>query len=330
MQASGAPSRSPKIYPTTRAEALPTAVVQPGTGRVLAMSVNRAYSVADNPVGQKNRPNTVNQLIAGGGGDRGVPGRLDVQALHPAGRAGVRPAAVDRLRGADPVAHPLPGDRAGELRRTVVPGERQPVVDGRPPDHVERVRPLGEHVLRLAHRAGRRRPGGGDGRAARHRAAGRVRRQAGPLRREGLGPFTLGVAATTPLDLASAYATVAAEGTCCAPLPVVSITDSAAGRSTPPSPTADRCSTPTWRGRPPTPPAARSVTQSMYGRCDGATAPGLRRSLAPPGGGQDRQLGAVRDGDGGGVHAAARGRLDGREPGRPAGRGRSGGAGPAR
>ena len=43
------------------------------------------------------------------------------------------------------------------------------------------------------------------------------------------GPFTLGVAATTPLDLANAYATVAAEGTWCAPLPVVSITD-ATGR----------------------------------------------------------------------------------------------------
>ncbi|WP_181549267.1 transglycosylase domain-containing protein, partial [Micromonospora noduli] len=63
-----------KIYPTTRAEAVPTAVVQPGTGRVLAMSVNRAYSVADNPVGQKNRPNTVNQLIAGGGAIEGYQG----------------------------------------------------------------------------------------------------------------------------------------------------------------------------------------------------------------------------------------------------------------
>ena len=42
----------------------------------------------------------------------------------------------------------------------------------------------------------------------------------------GWGSFTLGVADTTPLDLANAYATVAAEGTYCAPLPVDSITDS--------------------------------------------------------------------------------------------------------
>ena len=45
--------------------------MQPGTGRVLALSVNRAYSVAANPVGQQNHPNTVNQLIAGGGGIEG-------------------------------------------------------------------------------------------------------------------------------------------------------------------------------------------------------------------------------------------------------------------
>src|SRR5262249_7067354 len=39
------------------------------------------------------------------------------------------------------------------------------------------------------------------------------------------GSFTLGVADTTPLDLAEAYATVAAKGMYCAPLPVTSITD---------------------------------------------------------------------------------------------------------
>ncbi len=40
------------------------------------------------------------------------------------------------------------------------------------------------------------------------------------------GAFTLGVADTTPLDLANAYATVAAGGLYCAPLPVNSIVDS--------------------------------------------------------------------------------------------------------
>jgi membrane peptidoglycan carboxypeptidase len=39
------------------------------------------------------------------------------------------------------------------------------------------------------------------------------------------GSFTLGVASTTPLDLANAYASVAAGGVYCQPLPVLSITD---------------------------------------------------------------------------------------------------------
>jgi len=37
---------------------------------------------------------------------------------------------------------------------------------------------------------------------------------------EGWGSFTLGVSATTPLDLANAYATVAAEGIYCEPIPI--------------------------------------------------------------------------------------------------------------
>jgi membrane peptidoglycan carboxypeptidase len=43
---------------------------------------------------------------------------------------------------------------------------------------------------------------------------------ADPVRSDGWGPFTLGVADTTPLEMANAYATVAAHGVYCEPLPV--------------------------------------------------------------------------------------------------------------
>lgn len=59
------------IYDVDDPRAAPVAVVQPGTGRVLALAVNRYYSVAPNPAGQRNHPNTVNQLIAGGNGIEG-------------------------------------------------------------------------------------------------------------------------------------------------------------------------------------------------------------------------------------------------------------------
>src|SRR2546423_15493614 len=41
----------------------------------------------------------------------------------------------------------------------------------------------------------------------------------------GWGAFTLGVSATSPLDMANAYATLAADGRYCEPLPVVEIRD---------------------------------------------------------------------------------------------------------
>jgi membrane carboxypeptidase/penicillin-binding protein len=51
------------------------------------------------------------------------------------------------------------------------------------------------------------------------------RQQASPPKSRTWGAFTLGVADTTPLEMANAYATVAADGTYCQPLPVTSITD---------------------------------------------------------------------------------------------------------
>ena len=90
------------------------------------------------------------------------------------------------------------------------------------------------------------------------------------------------MAATTPLDLATAYATVAAEGTWCAPLPVVSITDSGGRPVDAAKPDCRQVLDPD---------VARAATdaarcpvgdQSMYGRCDGATAPGLRARLGRP------------------------------------------------
>jgi membrane peptidoglycan carboxypeptidase len=48
---------------------------------------------------------------------------------------------------------------------------------------------------------------------------------ASPEKANGWGSFTLGVADTTPLEMANAYATLAADGLFCQPSPVLSITD---------------------------------------------------------------------------------------------------------
>jgi membrane peptidoglycan carboxypeptidase len=49
--------------------------------------------------------------------------------------------------------------------------------------------------------------------------------QASPAKAKGWGAFTLGVADTTPLEMAGAFATVVADGMHCEPIPVASITD---------------------------------------------------------------------------------------------------------
>jgi membrane peptidoglycan carboxypeptidase len=45
----------------------------------------------------------------------------------------------------------------------------------------------------------------------------------GPARAKGFGPFTIGVTDTVPLELANAYATVAADGKYCEPMPALTI-----------------------------------------------------------------------------------------------------------
>ncbi|WFE52071.1 transglycosylase domain-containing protein [Micromonospora sp. WMMD1155] len=271
-----------KIYRPTDAEAVPTAVVQPGTGRVLAMSVNRAYSVQDNPVGQKNRPNTVNQLVAGGGAIEGYQGGSTFKLFTML-------AALES-------GLPLSTEFVAPTRLlTRFPVTGQASCDGRwcpanaSPSSMDGPRTMwsafgrsvntyfawltekigADRVVEMAERLGIVLRAESDANLARNGA-------------RNWGPFTLGVAATTPLDLATAYATVAAEGTWCAPLPVVSITDSG-GRPVDAAKPDCRQVLDADVARAATDAARCPVgDQSMYGRCDGATAPRLRAQVGRP------------------------------------------------
>src|SRR5439155_567054 len=62
------------------------------------------------------------------------------------------------------------------------------------------------------------------------------------------GAFTLGVSATTPLDMANAYATLGADGLYCEPLPVIEIRDFT-GHSVDAATPTRRWSTRPWPGR---------------------------------------------------------------------------------
>jgi membrane peptidoglycan carboxypeptidase len=99
---------------------------------------------------------------------------------------------------------------------------------------------------------------------------------------ESWGSFTLGTADTTPLDLANAYAAVAADGVYCKPLPVLSIIDPTGRPVAAEAPSCQRVVTPD---------VARAATdaarcpvgqQGAFNKCDGGTAPGVSGVLGRP------------------------------------------------
>ncbi|MFG1775639.1 transglycosylase domain-containing protein [Micromonospora sp. NPDC049048] len=270
-----------RIYSVEDRWAAPTAVVQPGTGRVLALAVNRNYGVADNPAGQKNHPNTVNQLVAGGGAIEGYQAgsTFKLFTMLAALESGL-PLSTE-FDAPDRIVTNYSASGSASCDGYWCPRNASGSMDG---EHTmwtafgesvntyfawltERVG--ADRVVEMAERLGIVFRSQDDAQLARHGA------------RE-WGPFTLGVSATTPLDLAGAYAAVAAEGSWCAPLPVVSITDA-----------ADR---PVAAGRPDCRQAvdvdvARAAAdaarcpvgdQSMYRECDRGTAEGLRRQVGRP------------------------------------------------
>ncbi|MBQ1025846.1 transglycosylase domain-containing protein [Micromonospora sp. C95] len=267
------------IYGYDNPRAVPIAAVEPGTGRVLAMAVNRHYSLDGNPDGQVNYPNTVNPLISGGAGVAGYQAGSTFKlftmlaALESGRTLSTGFDAPSRL----PTRYPAEGESSCDGRWC--PGNANPEwMDGyrmmwdgfgRSVNTyfvwlAEQVGP--EKVVEMAQRLGITFRAESDADFAENDAAD-------------WGAFTLGVAATTPLDVANAYATVAAEGTYCAPLPVVSVTAPDGQRLAVGDPSCRRVLDAD---------VARAATdaarcpvgqQSAFGQCNGGTATAVDRIL---------------------------------------------------
>ncbi|GIL29700.1 transglycosylase domain-containing protein [Actinocatenispora comari] len=261
------------VYSKTNTKALPIAAIQPGTGRVVAMSVNRDYSLKKNPDGMKNRPNTVDQLVAGGGDVNGYQTGSTFKMFTML-------AALESGLPLDTGFHaPSP------LRTNYIAGNGyySPVNDN--PKWMDGYRTMwdgygrsvntyfvwleqkigAEKAVNMAKRLGIKFRAHSD---AVYASKGRA---------DGWGAFTLGVAQTTPLDLANAYATVAAEGIYCKELPVASIVDARGHASDAAKP---QCHRAVSRD------VARAATdaarcpvgqQGFYHKCNGGTAPEVGR-----------------------------------------------------
>jgi len=250
------------VYGYGSDRAAPMAVVQPGTGRVLAMAVNRHYSLKD----------TTNQLIAGGGAIDGYQAGSTFKLFTML-------AALESGRSLDT------GFDAPSRLVSQYPASGEGTCDGKwcpsnaNPSWMDGYRTMwtgfgrsvntyfvwleqqvgADKVVEMAQRLGITFRAGSDANFAKNNAAG-------------WGSFTLGVAATTPLDLANAYATVAAEGMHCQPTPVLSITDPSGRKVAAGDPKCEQVlSEDVARAAAD---AARCPVgdQSAYSRCDGGTA----------------------------------------------------------
>ncbi|HEV7897718.1 MAG TPA: transglycosylase domain-containing protein [Planosporangium sp.] len=269
------------VYPYGNARALPLAVVQPGTGRVLAMAVNRYYSLTPNP-DQASYPNTVNQFVGGGDNLAGYQAgsTFKMFTMLAALDSGLPLSTLFNAPSSLVTHWPIPGATA--CGGHYCPPNANPAWMNGPRmmwDGFGRSvntywvwleeRIGADKAVAMAQKLGIQFRSELDARLANEHASD-------------WGPFTLGVSQTTPVDLATAYAAVAAEGLYCPALPVMSIT-TPDGRALPEgSPSCQRVVSED---------VARAATdaarcpvgqQSFYSKCNGGTADSISAVLGRP------------------------------------------------
>ncbi len=271
-------------------------VVQPGTGLVKAMAVNRIYSMDQSGNGRPyqgegrgNYPNTVNMLLGGGdlpGYQAGSTFKMFTMlaALEkglPLNTVIFSPGRIQTIYPGDGCGgYWCPVNASGAMtgNQTFWSGFGKSVNTF----FVQLEERIGVvNAVRMAERLGLTWRTEVD------------KEQAGP-KVNTWGSFTLGVADTSPLEMATAYAAVAASGLYCEYLPVVSITDpdgnpamwTPPGAATPVQVTAPRCkqvvSQDAARGAAD---AARCTTgyNAAAGSCGGwSTAPGVYGAVKRP------------------------------------------------
>jgi membrane peptidoglycan carboxypeptidase len=212
--------------------------LEPGTGRIRAMAVNRTYSLDQrhNPLStdpakrdrhvKANYPNTVNMLLGGGDVNGYQAGSTFkyftmLAALEKGMTLNTAIYAPQKL---------TTRYVTGSSDASVCPDRRHwcPQNASKGMTGVQTIwsgwgKSVNTYWVQLEERVGA---------AAAVRMATRLgltwhtdidARQASRAHASSWGAFTLGVADTTPLEMAAAYATVAADGMFCRPLPVVSV-----------------------------------------------------------------------------------------------------------
>ncbi|MFC4019714.1 penicillin-binding protein [Micromonospora sp. GCM10011542] len=294
----GADKAVRKAKSETAKEAAMVAAVEPGTGRVRALAVNRQFKL-DDPKNPKNRissdpakkkkgirgnyPATVNPLLTGGDGITG----------YQAGSTFKMFTIVAALEKGIPLSYTINAPKQFRSEYIIEPGPA--ACPGTnlycPTNSTESMAgvhnmwsafgrsvntyfvPLqqqvgAENVVKVAKRLG-----------INFRSQEDLDLERGAHQ---WGAFTLGVSQTTPLDLANAYATLAADGKYCEPIPVQEIKDPDGKKLDIAKPRCEkRFSTDVARAAVD---AARCPVgdRSSTSKCTGATAPKVRDVVGKP------------------------------------------------
>jgi membrane peptidoglycan carboxypeptidase len=260
-----ASEQSRAVYGLNSKKTLPIAVVQPGTGKVLALAVNRHYSAA------KGASNTVNPLISGGGSVYGYPSGSTFKMFTMLAALEAGMPLNTGFNSPSKLPTQWPDSGPGNCGGKYCPGNANPSwMDGYRTMWSAFGRSVNTYFVHLEEQVG---PAAvvAEAKKLGISFASPDDAKMAANSADGWGSFTLGVIDTTPLELASAYATVASEGTYCSPLPVESITGSD-GRKVAVSTNCKQVLDPDVARA--AADAARCPVgqQSSFGKCDGGTA----------------------------------------------------------
>lgn len=287
-----------KNLPATSKAARMLAVVEPGTGRVRALSTNRNYKL-DDPANPENKPhsdpakrrtgalgnypNTVNPLLTGGDGITGYQAGSTfkiftvVAALEKGIPLSHTINAEQRFRSDYPIDRRNPAACDGPY---YCPGNASPSMAGVHNMWSAFGRSVNTYFVPLQQQVG------AENVVEVAKKLGITFRTQEDLGLEKgahqWGAFTLGVSQTTPLELANAYATLAAEGLYCEPIPVQEIRDPAGNKLDIANPRCEqRISTEVARAAVD---AARCPVgdRSSTTKCTGATAGNVRNIVDAP------------------------------------------------
>jgi membrane peptidoglycan carboxypeptidase len=228
--------------PTGNKDALMIAAVEPGTGYVRAMAVNRNFSLDDSNNGVSSDPakrsagikgtypNTTNPLLSGGGDVSGYKAgsTFKMFTMLAALENGftldytinaVSPYQTKYIVGSsDPSTCP---DRTHWCPSNANPGW----MNGARTMWTGFGRSVNTYFVPLEERVGAEKAIAMAQNLGIHFRNANDQLYTSPDHASGFGPFTLGITDTVPLELANAYATVAADGIYCEPMPVVNLLD---------------------------------------------------------------------------------------------------------